>query len=859
MSDFLRNKSKRIIIVTLAIIMILALVPAINKVMAVDQVPVVELCPISGATKGQVKAGTKVRFKITDDGGVAEVRYKWNLNTSNGSQQTQSVVLYKGDYKKELYVEVDVPSSARGIWELSLAVYDDKTKTEWRNYPLYVVSDYTSKADTGAPKLESHTPEGVYPVGTTVNMQFQDDSTGIYKYVYKWVEGENSDPDFVSNATPVFCNIGNTNNTATVSYKTTKAGTFFLQAYAFDGAGNQSVGFARKYIIKEETNAPTIVPQTSNNIATSGNDNYFMKLTGTRSESNIFNALPNVALADTTNTSFAATPEATLRSRLTVTIKNASGNVVSQSDYLKAYNAGTTGTYKVTYTTVDNAGNQAEKTITLNLVNYDALNNKINEAEAKKLVSSDYISDAWKNYTDALNNAKNLPNTSTQETVNNALKELEDAMNALLNPDNIKELDTGRLDDYKDNIDKLNPDDYTNYDDIQDKIDEAEKEILQSELDKKLDELEKTKLILKPLVLTDYNTLLNKYNNLNEIDYNAESWKALKDAMDELANIVKENPQVTTNSAFQEKVTKANELLNNLVIKVPTIEAKNSANITIQGAIDESGIKYINAGDKISFSLAFSSDTTIDTTNQTITIKNDKNETVTVPVTITKDNTDGYNYTITFEHTFGNDIPEGSISYEFVANKTVTGNTVSSNNKLEGAIGVYDRTAPVITFDDKSTEKTETPIFVGSNLEYNKIDDIDASEDVEITPIKLEISTDNGKTYTVIDISNFNNPVSTEGMYRVTYEATDKAGNTSNVITRNITVNNYIESITVAQSEYKHDYIVGEKLDITNIKFSVKSGITTTEMSLEDLLKINGITMQIQLLQNLLHLGKIEL
>ena len=866
MSDFLENKKRKFIIVTIVMLIISVLIPTINMAAEPDQKPTIERVASSGVPIGKAYAGEKIYFKVKDDKGVSEVRYKWNLRLQ-GTTPTETKWAYDGEKKTNIDVAIDVPSSARGIWEVSFALYDTVNKPVWISFPVYVIERGTSLGnDTEIPKLASCTEEGVYPIGKTVSFAITDDQTGIYKYAYKLVKGDKYDPDFITNSTLVFCNLGNTNNSIKIEKQINEPGTYFLQAYAHDGAGKQSLGIIRKYIIRSETEAPTInVTEKEGLVTKLSENNYNVKVTGQSvtegkvSADKMYNA-PVVVPHDTSNTSFGATSEDTLKSKMTYVIKQGS-NTITEAEYLRRYNAGETGSYTIIYSVTDNAGNVGTKTVTINLVNHVTLKNAIKDAEAKGFVQTDYTDAAWRQYTDALNNAKSINDKSTQEEIDSAKTALTNAVNTLLsdpnsiNKENLdKEKD--RLEEEKNKYEGLDENDYTNLTDIKDKIDKAEDIKLPSDLKDALDEIEKIKLELKPLDKTAYEVLLDNYNCKKQTDYTDKTWSDLKSAMEELDKIVKENPQTTVNSSFQAKITAANSLLNALEVREPNITKVEAANVTITDTVNNNTKEYAKKGDKISFSLEISSDTEIDTEGQKITLKNNANpvQSIEIPVTITKNPGDGFKYTLTFEHIIGDNTPEGVISYDFIANKTLDKITKPSND-ITDTLCEYDNIKPILGFGDDKLENIENSIFIGEGLvfEYEDVKNEIKTDDTDIKEYIVVVEKQDGEAFLPItnkdELDALKTKVTEEGTYRISYTAVDKAGNKSKPIYKTIIVMDYIKNIEIVKNnegkvDFKTDYIKGDSLDLSQIKVNVTyANNQVKQMNLASLLGVQNSTI----------------
>lgn len=198
MFNFIKKEIKTVIVTLILIMTIIAVTPTIS--LAADQTPTIEITGINGDTTrktGKVVAGDKINLSITDDKSVQKkVWYIWNEKTSG---KTVSGTLNTTATKNPT-TTLTIPSDVgTGLLQLSLAVSDESTATNYEYTPFYIMSNATEinnrKFDTVGPIVSKKPESGIVKIGEDIVYEYSDNAqengnsgTGIYKIIYKWVD-----------------------------------------------------------------------------------------------------------------------------------------------------------------------------------------------------------------------------------------------------------------------------------------------------------------------------------------------------------------------------------------------------------------------------------------------------------------------------------------------------------------------------------------------------------------------------------------------------------------------------------------------------------------------------------------------
>ena len=830
MSNFLRNRSKSIVIAIISVIA-LSLVNLPVKTYATEATSTAVTItapeiPGTGRRAGEVKAGTTLTFNIKVGTGkkVETVYYQWNRNLKKQANPStaRDLVILDGNKEQSMDLNITVPSDASGLWELSVSAYDGTNSPVWQDISYYVIEANAtySKKDSTAPTVTNWDTRTVVKKGDTVWFEFEDESTGIYKYFKKFTTTYST--DYLAGATRVFNEAGSENTPVRIEYKANNVGTYYFQVYGYDGSGNMSIGFVKTYEVREELTPPQINLDV--------NTTYIQVNKSGTKVTDLLKILPNPTLSDKDDDGNTTTGNIALA----VTTKKVSPTVNTDTNILlNDYNDGVNGgKYEVTYTATDASGNQSTKTITVNLVDYTSLDELIGSVTGDNApIQSDYKKEAWDNFAAALQTAKDTKtnNKSNQTEINNVEKALQDAITALGN--NINKIEDSKkkedLDPYKD----LNPDDYKDYTDgngnketskdiidkIEDLIDKAEKEELPSEYEKILDEIkdEYDKLKKKDINTSELDAFYSLLTSLDANDYDDASKTKLQNTINALTTL-KANKDEYLQSKFNEEFAKI-KTSTTLVAKAPSIE---SVNVTANSK------NYVKRGDTVTFTLVANSsldDNFIGTING-----------ATVNTSVSKD---GNNYKYTFTYTFSEDknitYTEGAISYTLSGTKTVTEitNGVQENTtkpvSKSGTVAdiIFDDTKPTIEFSDKFTTdsngNTTVTIFVGTDYK-NTIEDVIIRDN----NLPNDITATEKEKYVTIDLGGYNKDTAKAGeTYQIRYTVTDKAGIQGNTITKTIVISNYISGIEYVgyKTSETSAYIPG------TVQFTYNSNLTLDE------------------------------
>jgi hypothetical protein len=145
------------------------------------------------------------------------------------------------------------------------------------------------------------------------------------------------------------------------------------------------------------------------------------------------------------------------------------------------------------------------------------------------LEESDYTEESWKEVEDKIADAETK---ELQSEFDKAVSEID--LGELV-PNELTEESKEILAEIKEEVAKLNEDDYTeeSWKELQDKIKEAEVQNVQSELDKSLSEIDLGDLIPKTLDRSALEKIKTDLAKLVEPDYTEASWKAIEDKIAE--------------------------------------------------------------------------------------------------------------------------------------------------------------------------------------------------------------------------------------------------------------------------------------------------------------------------------------
>ena len=249
------NKSQKFIVTMLITIIITTIGPIIALAATETNAPVVT----AKQSAGEIKAGSELKFNITDDTKLAYVFYAWNRRI-DGNKKT---IITLDDEPKQYEFKTTAPTKP-GLYEFSIAAQDYYGNISyWTNMPYVVVDNPTGVVDTTKPVFVFNVPDE-YPYNNStiaqempITLRASDDS-GIYYMAYKWTRTLDQ-TDYATGATIVY----NTNELKIKAPKET--GDWYLQMYARDGANNISEGYYTKVTIKDMI-APTLTLNGSDKV-----------------------------------------------------------------------------------------------------------------------------------------------------------------------------------------------------------------------------------------------------------------------------------------------------------------------------------------------------------------------------------------------------------------------------------------------------------------------------------------------------------------------------------------------------------------------------------------------------------------
>ena len=240
MSNFMKKSKK--VIVTILLAMILSTVGPIIVLAAEEtNVPVVT----AQQSAGEIKAGSELKFTITDDTKISYIFYAWNRRI-DGNKTT---IITLEDEPKQYEFKTTAPTEP-GLYEFSIAAQDYYGNISyWSNIPYVVVDNPSGVVDTTKPVFVFNTPDE-YPYNNStiaqempITLRVQDDS-GVYYMAYKWTR-ELNQSDYATGATVVY-------NKSEIQIKApTEPGVWYLQMYARDGANNISEGYYTKVTVQD--------------------------------------------------------------------------------------------------------------------------------------------------------------------------------------------------------------------------------------------------------------------------------------------------------------------------------------------------------------------------------------------------------------------------------------------------------------------------------------------------------------------------------------------------------------------------------------------------------------------------------
>ena len=194
-------------------------------------------------------------------------------------------------------------------------------------------------------------------------------------------------------------------------------------------------------------------------------------------------------------------------------------------------------------------------------VDYTELNKQI--AIAEGLDESKYTEESWKKLEDALKAAKEAKNSTSQDVVDKAAKDLADAI-AALEKKPVVLVDYTELNAQIDAAEKLNKEDYTEESwkaledalkdakdaknsDSQDVVDAAAKALKDA-----IDALELKPEDITPVDYEELRELINVANGLNADDYTAKSWAKFEAALEKAIAALSADNQADVDAAFAE-------------------------------------------------------------------------------------------------------------------------------------------------------------------------------------------------------------------------------------------------------------------------------------------------------------------
>ncbi len=213
--------------------------------------------------------------------------------------------------------------------------------------------------------------------------------------------------------------------------------------------------------------------------------------------------------------------------------------------------------------------------------------------QASELNEGDYTSESWETLEDALDRAKDVLNdpNATQEDVDQALKDLEDAIADLVST---SEVDKTELEEETKEAESLNENDYTpeSWEALEEALAQAEEvlndpDATQEEINQALKDLEDAiaalAIVTTPEVdKTELEEEYKEAKSLNESDYTPESWDALEKALAQAEKALAD-PDAT-----QDEVDQARQAL---------IDAMNALVETGTGTPGDTGTPSAKTGD----------------------------------------------------------------------------------------------------------------------------------------------------------------------------------------------------------------------------------------------------------------------
>ncbi len=148
--------------------------------------------------------------------------------------------------------------------------------------------------------------------------------------------------------------------------------------------------------------------------------------------------------------------------------------------------------------------------------------------EVENLNRTDYSVDSWNKLQEAVKNADTV---TTQTEVENAIKDINDAKSALT-------IDRSELDKLIANVGKLNKSDYSisSWEDLQQAISNTENFTKQSEIDARAKEISNAISNLG-VDKTELNKLLEEISKLDKKDYSTESWNNLQEEIENVESL----------------------------------------------------------------------------------------------------------------------------------------------------------------------------------------------------------------------------------------------------------------------------------------------------------------------------------
>ena len=209
---------------------------------------------------GEVLKNKKVGVYISDESGVANIKYSWDYAT----YQQEPTIIQKDPTETAIRIDLDVPT-ANGLHVLWIRAMDKNgNETEWVKQPYYVVDTLSGITDTTRPQLDlTHTDD--FPLSKTnvelerkITIRATDDMTGITFIAYRWTQDNTS--------TGTSSDYAITYETDTVvTYAPNQIGKWYLQIFMADGTKNQSSVISFEYNIIDNIK-PTLTLNGDENI-----------------------------------------------------------------------------------------------------------------------------------------------------------------------------------------------------------------------------------------------------------------------------------------------------------------------------------------------------------------------------------------------------------------------------------------------------------------------------------------------------------------------------------------------------------------------------------------------------------------